>query len=188
MAVLADHKELSGGMDALGAREVLISVGSLGGWLVLFTAGLIIPSSTYRTLLANQAHTLSMLELFQYWFVVVTCYTLTNVALLCCTASLLGAAGRRARLERADDHDDDGLANPYVSAMIRGFFVFLVLLSGVLILLEKPFGAPSQEQYLRLAGFVSLLSFLVGYNPHLFARLLKRIADLVEGHAGNGVG
>jgi len=188
MAVLEDRKELSQGMDVLGAREVLISVSSLGAWLLLFTAGLIIPSSPYREQLANPAHAMTVLQIFGNWFVVVTCYTLTNVALLCCTASLLGAAGRRARLERVDEHQEDGISNPYVSAMIRGFFVFLVLLSGVLILLEKPFDAPSQEQYLRLAGFVSLLSFLVGYNPHLFARLLKRIADLVEGQAGNGVG
>lgn len=91
-------------------------------------------------------------------------------------------------MERREDYGDDDIANPYVSAVIRGFFVFLVLLSGVLILLEKLFDSPTQEQYLRLAGFVSLLSFLVGYNPHLFARLLKRIADLVEGQASNGVG
>lgn len=187
MEALVDRRDLTEGMETVGARELLMAVGALGTWLLLFTAGMIIPSTPYRELLASPVG-LPLSKLLVAWLVVVTCYTLPNVALLCCSASLLGAAGRRARLERGEEPEDDGISSPYVSAVIRGFFVFLVLLSGVLILLEKPFDAPSAEQYLRLAGFVSLLSFLVGYNPHLFARLLKRIADLVEGHAGNGLG
>ncbi len=34
---------------------------------------------------------------------------------------------------------------------------------------------------MRLAGLLSLFSFVVNYDPHLFSFLLKRVGDEVEG-------
>jgi hypothetical protein len=180
MAVLAQETPVFSSVKGLSVQEVAVSVCSLFGWLALFSGGLIIGTEPYRKALGNPDLQLAFFDLLRHWSIVFTCYTLTNVALLCCFASLLGACGRRAKLEVYEEAEESAVGNQYVASLIRGFFIYLVLLSGVLILFDQPFSAPSQQQYLRLAGFVSLLSFLVGYNPHLFARLLARIAELVE--------
>lgn len=188
MAILAEEQPSTLPLERLNTQEMMTAVAALVIWLFLFTGGLIIGTQPYRTALGTATVKLGLWELARSWFVVFTCYTLSNVALLCCLSSLLGAFGRRAKLVLQDEEERvGGAGNPYVSAMIRGFFMYLVLLSGVLILLEKPFSDPSQEQYLRLAGFISLLSFMVGYNPHLFSRLLTRIAELVEGRPQSGI-
>jgi hypothetical protein len=46
--------------------------------------------------------------------------------------------------------------------MIRGFFMFIVILSGTLILSDQQYDNITIEQYLKLAGLVSLLSFAIG--------------------------
>jgi hypothetical protein len=186
VAVLAQEQSHPLPLERLNTQEMITAVSALILWLFLFTGGLIIGTEPYRVALGDAKISLDFASLIRSWFIVVTCYTLTNVALLCCLSSLLGAFGRRAKLVMQDEDDRPcGVGNPYVSAMIRGFFIYLVLLSGVLILLEQPFSNASAEQYLRLAGFISLLSFMVGYNPHLFSRLLARIGELVEGRSQN---
>jgi hypothetical protein len=66
----------------------------------------------------------------------------------------------------------------------------LLLLSGHLILaggVVQPLGAVQpvidQSYYFRVASTVSLLSFLVNYNPQILALIIKRLEDM----AGNRV-
>lgn len=40
---------------------------------------------------------------------------------------------------------------------------------------ENPLANPTFEQYLRLAGFVSLVSFMVNSGPTLFGRVIGHI-------------
>jgi hypothetical protein len=107
------------------------------------------------------------------WGVVLACFLPVNLAWVCCVASLLGGFGNRANL--SDDSERrrarDG-TNPFVSSLLRGFFVYLVVTSGLLILDDAPFASPTPGQYVRLAGFLSLFSFVVSYQPRLFNQLI----------------
>jgi hypothetical protein len=108
------------------------------------------------------------------WLVVLLAYLPLNLAWLCATASTLGTFGSRVNLSD-DDTDSEGsrdLTSPYVSALLRGFFVYLFMTSGLLLLDETPFSSPSPGQYIRLAGFLSLFSFVISYQPRLFTALV----------------
>ncbi len=109
--------------------------------------------------------------------VVAMCWTWTNLIILCCICAVVGDIGR-SLLPGA------GEAPSYASGVIRGFFVYLLGLTGQLVLTGT--GNGSQDlvilagSYFRIAGFLSLLSFLVGYNPRLFSRLVERIENMAE--------
>lgn len=109
----------------------------------------------------------------QAWIVVLLCFLPLNLAWICAASSTLGAFGNRANL--SDDQISRrfrDLSNPYVSAVLRGFFIYLFMLSGLLLLDDAPFSNPAPGQYVRLAGFLSLFSFLVSYQPRLFSVLI----------------
>ena len=50
----------------------------------------------------------------------------------------------------------------------------------MLVIVEAPFSAPTQEQYLRLAGLLSSVSFLVNYKLGLFAKFLRYSTEKLE--------
>ena len=112
---------------------------------------------------------------------VLFCYLPLNLAWLCATSSTLGSLGSRANL--SDDSINvasiDG-TNPYVSALLRGFFVYLFMTSGLLLLDETPFSSPSPGQYIRLAGFLSLFSFVLSYQPQLFTALIDSAFQRIQ--------
>jgi hypothetical protein len=67
---------------------------------------------------------------------------------------------------------------PYllVIGLLRGFLVYLLLLAGVYAATSDPFHLPTPEQYARMAGTVSLLSFLVSYEPQFFQRAIGMVS------------
>jgi hypothetical protein len=161
-------------------------------WLVLFAGGVCIDSSPYRQAIAGAG---PEINIFVAWFVVVAVYTPTNIALLSVFAGLLGALGAHARLfRRKREGQQEGpppwldQVNPFLSALLRGFFVYLAVISGILVLIENPFAAPTPDQYIRLAGFISVLSFIVSYDPRIFGKLVDWITDVIEAKAKQGSG
>jgi len=118
------------------------------------------------------------------WAIIILWFLPTNLALLCAVAGTLGAFGNRANLQ--DDgapHGPLDASNPYVSALLRGFCVYLVMISGLLLLDDDPFSNPSPGQYIRLAGFLSLFSFVVNYNPQVFGRVVGFAVKSIEAKA-----
>ena len=120
---------------------------------------------------------------------VLICFLPINLAWICATASLLGAFGNRANL--AEDHSghrarDD--TNPDLSAVLRGFFVYLFMASGLLLLDDAPFANPAPGQYIRLAGFLSLFSFVVSYQPRLFSVLIVWAFHRIQVREGEDAG
>ena len=106
------------------------------------------------------------------WLGILLFFLPLNLAMISSAAGALGAIGNRANLE--DDQTspksrDD--SSPLMSGLLRGLFVYLFFISGLLLFDDKPFSSPSPGQYIRLAGFISLISFLVNYRPHLFATI-----------------
>lgn len=188
----------SKGLDWRGGLLVL---GGLLLWVLVFGTGIIVDSLPYRLTASptnpallraaqeRELMTVSPLEIsaFKAWIVILVSYTPTNLAILCAVSGLVGTLGRRATLHHQSGLEPDlDLVNPYLSSLLRGFFVYLVLVSGALLLIEDPFANPSPQQYLRLAGFVSLLSFITNYNPTIFARLLGWIVERIEARSRTG--
>jgi len=58
--------------------------------------------------------------------------------------------------------------------MLRGFTVYLAVIAGVYVTGGDLFAEASASQYARFAGTVSLLAYLVGYDP-------TRLQDLLDG-------
>lgn len=152
---------------------------SLIAWIAFFLAGVLVNSEPFRLRVTSLEPPVFPDRLLD-GLVVAAVYTLTNVAILCILAAILGTLGRRSQLGVDGKHQSgrDSI-NPRSSAVLRGFVVYLALISGVLIFGESP-AAPTQTQYVRLAGFASLLSFVVNWNPTSFASLLEKISSAMQ--------
>jgi cell division protein FtsL len=115
------------------------------------------------------------------WLVVLLMFLPVNLALVCSMAGILGIAGNIANLsdDRTSRPAQDN-SNPYISAMLRGFFVYLFLISGLLLLDTNPFSNPTPGQYIRLAGFLSIFSFVVNYQPNIFNTIIIWAFNRIE--------
>jgi hypothetical protein len=59
--------------------------------------------------------------------------------------------------------------------------LYLLVVSGLLIVsTEAAVVNTGFAQYIRLAGFTSVLSFAAGYDPNLIYRLIGRVADIAN--------
>jgi hypothetical protein len=159
-----------------------VLAGSLSvlGWFVMFGLGLFIASKPYRA---------QLLQAFEWkaFIVSLMTYTPTNIAALSVLAAFSGGCASQLILATAAPHFGDGnlqqktgiseseiyMGESPVSSMLRGFAVYIAFLAGVYVGTNAPFLEPTQEQYARAAGTVSLLAFVVGYDPTLFRQLIS---------------
>jgi hypothetical protein len=156
--------------------EAIICIGSIVAWVVLTAAGVAVPTKQYLDQIGATDGTVAGLALLKAWILVITCYTFTNIAMLCCLSAVVGAIGRSAQIDDVQRQDPaTDLRTLCISGVIRGFFMFIVILSGTLILSDQKFDEISISQYLKLAGLVSLVSFAIGYDPHLFVSVFERV-------------
>jgi len=113
-------------------------------------------------------------------------YTPLNVALLTILAGLIGGCassvtymrtrGAAATLPseiRITDARAIFLSENPVGSMLRSLLVYLAFIAGVFITTNDPFGDPTPDQYVRLAGTLSFFSFVVGYDPTRFQDILS---------------
>jgi len=69
----------------------------------------------------------------------------------------------------------------YLSAFLRGFFLYLMFISGFLIVTSDTAVTNTDfAQYIRIAGMMSILGFVIGYDPNLLFRFMHKIIDLTE--------
>lgn len=159
---------------------------SLAMWLALFGTGITLSSEASREALnANFSFTRFINVCIQF--------TYTNVAMLVCVSGFLGGICSRLSLEHDDYTRNAGqllpanlqyrIESPFTS-MFRGFLVFLVYLAGVTIGIS--IGAPgaqggafmgttTPDQYMRLAGLLSVVAFVVGFDPSVFRDVLNSV-------------
>jgi hypothetical protein len=174
---------------SLTPLDVTISVLAFLGWVCLVAAGVAISSKHYiDNLGAPTKHA--------FWvvvgsgLVVATCHVVPNIALLSCLAAYLGVlASRTLPGETGRPPDRDSHKAAFTTAITRGFYVYLLILSGSVLFSSEGFGqwathdsssaadAADYETYTRLAGLASLVSFTAGYNPELFKFLLARVSQ-----------
>jgi hypothetical protein len=165
---------------SLAGWDVLLLWVVLPLWMVLSLLGTLIDSSPFRAkFIAFEGGAKGI-----GWngLMVLMTYTLSNIAVLCMLASVLGAIAARARLGadtvQKEELDLDVTA-PRSSAVLRGFLVYLTLTSGVFVFGQSP-SSPTQTEYVKLAGVMSVVSFLVSYHPTLFGRILERVGRLIS--------
>ena len=178
---------------SLTIPEVLAGIVAIMIWFGLFSGGIIIGTESYRTVL-NQST--APTEWIGSWFVVCAFWTITNVGLLACVSSYIGAIGRRTRFTSHTDPmqtsfgvsgtNKRGVSTYYLSAIMRGFGIYTLVLAGLLVFATESLTNPKQEMYMRLAPTISIIGLYVGYDPGMFAELLDRVKRFLQ--TGNGSG
>jgi hypothetical protein len=107
------------------------------------------------------------------FFAAFCCYSPTNMAMLTLTAGFLGGCVSNVVLHTMDEAEREKLPerqlaflseNP-LSATMRGFVIYLCLVAGLYVAMDDPFKDSTPGQYARLAGSLSLVAFVVGYDP-----------------------
>lgn len=164
-------------------------------WISIFIGGILVNSEPYRNVISNYTYTTVETEtldthpggenpnFFVALLVVVLCYTPSNLVLICMCAGLLGALSRIAKLHIKDDGQDEIASDkidPLMSGILRGLFVYLLAISGILLINEAPITNPGRAEYVRLAGLLSILSFLLSYNPSRFQSFVAKSMDSMQ--------
>ncbi len=150
-------------------------------WVGFFVVGSAVPSDNLLRHVLNELN--SPLNRAGNLLGFVFTWTWSNILWLCCFASLVGEYGRGSMSGTA--------ALPSApAAIVRGFFIFLAMATGQLVivgtislppsLIENAgiTGDPSivsPGQYFRIATFCSFLSFFVGFKPSVFTSFLSRV-------------
>lgn len=156
-------------------------------WIVLFSAGLLIDSGPYRARIL-QGH-FSPLD----FSAAILFYTPSNVALLSVVSGFLGGCASKLselgdladKVEQARRKDDQPavrnlerrmkyLTESPATSMLRGFLVYIGVISGILLLISDPFKNPSAEQFIRTAGLISAIAFVMGYDPTRFEEMITK--------------
>ncbi len=177
-------------------------------WIGIFGLGSHVSSAPFRTYansfamggadIAGFTETLARIDIVTWIFACVMAtltFTATNVAILCCVSALAGdcmrvlfgaSAAREAtktETERTVVTSSEHTTTPLGvgAAVARGFLVYLILISGLLLVTGTPFSSTSQQSYISLAGTSSLFCFLVGFRPALVGSLLDRVTDAITG-------
>jgi hypothetical protein len=157
----------------IDGSEIILCLAALAVWLFFLTVGITI--ATPPMVNAVQSGTMGWFSIVGYLVVIVFCHTVPNMAILCCLSAFLGVVASRAVSGVPQSGPTQERLSIYVAAVTRGFFVFLVIVSGTILLSEQSFMNLTQERYIRLTGLASLFSFAVGYNPSVFVNLLERV-------------
>lgn len=153
---------------------------ALVAWTFVFAIGVVFPSTPIRNALTSMGVIDSKGMILAYLCAFLVTYTVSNVAILCCISAWLGELGRRTRISGAAN----GVAyrrGDYMAAVMRGFLGYLAVLTGYVIIGSgvNAFVTPSPEQFVRLAAIVSLVGFLLGYNPEVFNRFASSVTDRI---------
>jgi hypothetical protein len=125
--------------------------------------------------------------------ITVLTYTPLNAALLVLLAGFVGGCASNITYTGASDllhdptkHDADPrlahraaflIENPLAS-MLRSFLVYVGFMAGIDITSNAPFVKPTVDQYVRLAGTLSMVAFVVGYDPTKFQSFLNLVPRL----------
>lgn len=152
--------------------ETLAGLIALCVWFALFIAGFSVDSKPYRDTLASEAGGGEKILAF---VIVIFCYTITNGAMLCCAASVMGSIFRRMRARHRPL--SPSLPVLLISSVFQGFVVYLVMTLGILSFAvgEPHLGHPKHHQYVQMALTSSLISLMIGYSPGLFNSLMGQL-------------
>lgn len=164
-----------------------IIVGALSsiGWVIVFGLGMLVDSKPFRDKVASSFDPSA-------FFVCMMAYTPTNIFMLCMLSAIAGGCASRLVVSGAKKlMDENGekkevsdsqvfqVENPFTS-MLRGLIVYFSFLAGVFVAGSTLLLEPTAQGYTQAAGVISLLSFVVGYDPTVFSSFIK-VAGKVKG-------
>jgi len=136
-------------------------------WIFLFAYGITTPSHQLMggARSSNDVFTGDKLQ----W---ILASTLTNTAMLCLLMGYVGVVYRKipAGMTTA------AYVRTLTNGVLRGFYVYLLFVSGSWVVNENPVDTllfASQQQYVKAAATVSLLSFMVAWKPELISKLTQ---------------
>ena len=120
-------------------------------------------------------------------------FTPSNIAILCLVSAFTGGCSSLLVIKKAqkalglDDPATNNKSNSQIfmnespfSSMLRGILVFFAFLAGVFITSSNALTAPTAQAYTQAAGVVSMLAFLVGYDPTMFRNLIN-LTEKIKG-------
>ncbi|MBM3971514.1 MAG: hypothetical protein FJ302_16885 [Planctomycetes bacterium] len=67
---------------------------------------------------------------------------------------------------------------------MRGFVIYLCMVAGLYAVPDDPFKDSSSGQYARLAGSMSLVAFIVGFDPSQISAWLRMAANKSSSDSG----
>lgn len=169
--------------------ECYITGASMLTWIILFSAGLVVSSQPYL----NQLKVNFSMGSF---IIATLVYTPSNIALLSvlsgfiggCISRLIGVNDIENKILVAREANNDALIKNLerrktfllehpIMSMFRGFLTYIGVISGILLLIASPFEITSSEQYIRLAGLISGIAFIMGYDPTKFEELISKFSQ-----------
>jgi len=166
---------------------VLFGVIGIIAWITMFSLGLLIDSLPYRA---------SLLKYFDIsnFFMSILTYTPTNIAVLCIIAAFSGGCASRLVIDGVSKKSGVDINNSEVeksdsylymvespfSSMLRGLVVYFSYLAGVFITNSNAFDNTTAHLYGQAAGVVSLLAFIVGYDPTVFRSFISLTGKLKQ--------
>jgi hypothetical protein len=163
-------------------------------WILLFAIGATMDSEKYRNVLLDGFDWDALLMSVVSW-------SPTNLCLLSVLAGLIGGCASSSflpdeLLDRIEDAKAPGqekvlhrlkrrlwymYESPAVS-MLRGLLVFVIFISGLLVLDSKPFDiaddADAQAAFIRLAGLLSVFAFTFGFDPTKCEEVMDRFGNV----------
>lgn len=164
-----------------------IIVGALSslGWVIVFGLGMLVDSKPFRDKVASSFDPSA-------FFVCMMAYTPTNIFMLCMLSAIAGGCESRLVVSGANKLVEENgekrpvtdsqvfqVENPFTS-MLRGLIVYFSFLAGVFVAGSTLLLEPTPQGYTQAAGVISLLSFVVGYDPTVFSSFIK-VAGKVKG-------
>jgi hypothetical protein len=185
-AVTETKLKSSGKKIHINNHWVLALLGSCGviAWIVLFSLGMLINSAPYRDSLSTN------FKLGNFIMTMLT-FTPSNIAILCLVSSFTGGCASLLVIKKAqktlgiNEPSEKGSSRIYMSespfsSMLRGIVVFFAFLAGVFVTSSNALSEPTAQAYTQAAGVVSMLAFLVGYDPTMFKTLVS-VSEKIKG-------
>jgi hypothetical protein len=172
-------------LHPLRASEVVIGLATIFLWICLFLAGCIIETAPTRNLVSSGGAS-TLWELVGAWFILLTSYTVTNVAFLACLSAVIGKFAKRSLsfeaaslngLPRTTIASFGEVMVLYSMSIARGFVIYLTLTGGLILLSTSTVTDSSMDEYVKLASTVSILAFMAGYDAEIFKRAIDRVAS-----------
>lgn len=150
--------------------RILITLLVVIVWLAVFCLGAFINTNPLRQGLQDNFN-------FTDFFLIILAWIPTNIAFLSILAGLMGALSRGLlrKVEEEPGVDAAQKKNRALGGSIAGFMFYMAFMAGAFVMMDQPFTNTTEEQYYRIAGSISFISFIAGFRPDTLRRIFDRI-------------
>jgi hypothetical protein len=192
-AKLLEEAREAAALTKPGLPETALGVFALVAWTCFFAAGVLVSTKTYRDQLWGPTP-LDVGQWFRAMFVTFCSYTVTNLLFLACLSSYLGCMAMRWHVSQKSPEQSQFYSHVYpsrlyISAVLRGFLLYLLIISGVLVISsEDAMQNTAPIQYVKIAGLVSAFGFIVGFDPQMVYRFVEKVGTLTGGSGPDAEG